>query len=91
MNLIDTRAAQTTRPLRALATSLVLVLASATLPTDSRAVEDEEVFRLLGVEMGRWLTDFELEQDELAIVIESLRDVVADNSVVSPSEDGMKR
>ncbi len=91
MNLIDTRAAQTTRPLRSLAASLVLVLASATLATDSRAVEDEEVFRLLGVEMGRSLTDFQLEEDELAIVIESLRDVVADNSLVSPSEDGMKR
>lgn len=91
MNPIDTRAARTVRPLRALASSLICVLAAAALPANSQALADEESFRQLGLVLGRSLTDFQLSKDELAIVIESLSDVVAGKSVAEPTEEQMMR
>ena len=91
MNAIDTPAAQTLRPLRALATSLVVVLAALALPADGRAVADEDAFRQLGIAVGRSLTDFRLSNEELEIVSKGMREVIDGKSVPEPTEDLMRR
>jgi len=91
MRTIQLLAAQTVRPLRIVAAGLALAIVVGAHPSVGQAIEDEASFYQLGVAVGRSLTEFQLSEEELAVVQKGLLDVIHGGEVAEPSEEEMKR
>jgi len=91
IEVATSRTARALRPLRVIAAGLALVFAVAAQPAVSQAIEHEASFYQLGVAVGRSLTEFQLSEEELAIVQKGLLAVVHGETVPEPSEEDMKR
>jgi FKBP-type peptidyl-prolyl cis-trans isomerase FkpA len=76
--------------MRLLVCALFVVLAVVT-GTQSSAVENEDEFYQLGVAVGRSLSEFQLSDEEFAVVQKGLHDVVKGQPTGEPTEEQMKK
>ena len=77
-------------PVSALSLPLLVALAVFSA-TQSSAIENEAEFYQLGVAVGRSLSEFQLSDEEFAVVKKGLNDVVKGKPTSDPTEEQMKK
>jgi FKBP-type peptidyl-prolyl cis-trans isomerase FkpA len=82
---LDRRRPSMRLPVRALFVVLAVVTGA-----QSSAVENEDEFYQLGVAVGRSLSEFQLSDEEFAVVQKGLNDVVKGRPTGEPTEEQMK-